>query len=95
MVLEVAVFTVKDGHAELFEQAYAEAREIIATSPGCRSARLTRGVEDPARFVLFVEWDSLEAHTEGFRGSERFTRWRALIGPHFSSADVQHVVDIA
>jgi heme-degrading monooxygenase HmoA len=55
--------------------------------------RLTRGVENPDRFVLLVEWDSLEAHTEGFRGSERFSRWRAIIDPHFESADVQHVVD--
>lgn len=94
MVIEVAVFTAKDGHAEQFAQAYLQARELIASSPGCRSVRMTRGVEHPDRFVLVVEWDSLEAHTEGFRGSERFTRWRALIGPHFDSADVQHVVDL-
>lgn len=94
MVTEVAVFTAKDGHAEGFLTAYAQAREIIACSPGCRSVRMTRGVENPDRFVLLVEWDTLEAHTEGFRGSERFTQWRALIGPHFESADVQHVIDV-
>lgn len=95
MVVEVAIFTTKDGHAEQFAAAYAQARESLAGSPGCRSVRMTRGVEDPGRFVLLVEWDTLEAHTEGFRGSERFTQWRALIGPHFESADVQHVVDLA
>lgn len=94
MVTEVAVFTAKDGHAEQFAAAYAQAREVLATSPGCLSMRMTRGIENPLRFVLLVDWETLEAHTEGFRGSERFTEWRRLIGPHFDSAEVQHVVDL-
>jgi len=94
MVLEIAVFTVTPGHADAFAEAYGQARAQLTESPGCRSTRMTRGVEDPDRFVLMVEWDTLEAHTEGFRGSERFTQWRALIGPHFDSADVQHVTDL-
>jgi heme-degrading monooxygenase HmoA len=94
MVVEIAVFTTKDGHAEQFAAAYSQAREVLVGSPGCRSARMTRGIENPDRFVLLVEWDTLEDHTEGFRGSDRFTQWRALIGPHFDSADVQHVTDL-
>ena len=67
---------------------------MILGSPGCRSARMTRGVEDPGQFTLLVEWDTLEAHLEGFRGSERFTRWRELLGPHFESADLRHTEDL-
>ncbi len=26
-----------------------------------------------------MEWDSLEAHTEGFRGSPDYLRWRDLL----------------
>ena len=29
--------------------------------------------------MLLVEWDSLEAHTEGFRGSPAYQEWRALL----------------
>jgi len=29
--------------------------------------------------MLLVEWDSIEAHTEGFRGSEDYAQWRALL----------------
>jgi heme-degrading monooxygenase HmoA len=36
-------------------------------------------VETPSRYVLLVQWDSLEAHTEGFRGSEAFEEWRRLL----------------
>ena len=95
MVLEVAVFTVRDGHAERFTEAYGQARNLLAGSPGFLSARMTRGLEDRNRFVLLVEWETLEAHTLTFRGSDRFTQWRALIGPHFDSAEVQHVEDVA
>jgi hypothetical protein len=27
----------------------------------------------------------VEAHTVGFRSSERFQRWRALVGPFFAA----------
>jgi heme-degrading monooxygenase HmoA len=94
MVLEVATFDAKDGQADQFAAAYATARQYLESSPGCRSVRMTRGVESPNRFVLLVEWDTLEAHTEGFRGSDLFTQWRATIGPYFDSAHVQHVTDL-
>jgi heme-degrading monooxygenase HmoA len=94
MVLEIAEFTVKPGHAEQFVAAYAEAKELITTCPGCTSVRMTRGVENPDVFTLLVEWESLEAHVEGFRGSDRFPRWRGLIGPHFDSAEVRHTADL-
>lgn len=94
MVLEVAIFTVKDNHADEFVAAYAEARQFLESSPGCRSVRMTRGIEAPQRFVLLVEWDTLQDHLEGFRQSDRFTQWRAVLGPHFDVADVQHAVDV-
>ena len=46
---------------------------------------MTQGIESPSRFVLLVEWDSVEAHEQNFRGTDRFTAWRAAIGPHFAA----------
>lgn len=41
--------------------------------------------------MLTVEWDSLEAHTVGFRQSPAFAEWRALIGPYFAEPpQVEH-----
>ncbi|MCK9898869.1 MULTISPECIES: antibiotic biosynthesis monooxygenase family protein [Parafrankia] len=95
-VVEVARFDVLPGSEEAFADAYLLVRHELVTTPGCRSVRMTRGVESPSRFVLFVDWDSLEAHTETFRGSDRFTRWRAALSPYFASAPaVEHVVAIA
>ncbi len=80
MILEVAEILVQPGEEEEFEAAYRAAVEHVLGSPGCRSARLTRGVENPSRFVLLVEWDSVAAHVDGFRASPAFTRWREGIG---------------
>ena len=96
MVLEVAVFKIVPGQEAAFAAAYAEAREALAATPGFHSARMTRGIESPSTFVLLVEWDTLEAHLETFRGSERYQTWRALISPYFDGAPtVEHYQDLA
>jgi heme-degrading monooxygenase HmoA len=95
MVLEVALIDVLAGQEEQFVTAYGKAREVLAGTPGCRSIRMTRGIESPSRFVLLVEWDSVEAHLENFRATDRFTTWRGLIGPHFDGAPrVEHFIDV-
>jgi heme-degrading monooxygenase HmoA len=93
MVLEIATFDIQAGHEREFAAAYGEARDLVSTAPGCRSVRMTRGVESPSRFVLLVEWDSIAAH-EDFRASDRFPQWRGLIGPHFAAPPaVEHYED--
>lgn len=93
MVLEVAIFDVTD--ADGFEAAYRGVREQLSNTDGCRSARMSRGVETPKRFVLMVEWDSVEAHEKNFRETERFKAWRSAIGPYFAEAPrVEHFTDV-
>jgi heme-degrading monooxygenase HmoA len=85
MVLEHALIDIRPGTGEAFEAALAEARLVIGASPGFVSLRLHRGVEAPDRYLLLVEWDTLDAHVVGFRESDAFTAWRALIGPFFAT----------
>jgi heme-degrading monooxygenase HmoA len=95
MVLEVALIDVLPGSQDAFAAAYRVGHPILATTPGCRSVRMTRGIESPTRFVLLVEWDGVEAHLENFRNTERFGQWRALIGQHFATPPVvEHFVDV-
>jgi heme-degrading monooxygenase HmoA len=96
MVLEVGILSIVPGQEDAFAAAYAQARESLVTTPGCRSVRMTRGIESPSRFVLLVEWDSVAAHEENFRGTERFQTWRGLIGPYFEAPpQVEHYADLA
>ena len=94
MVLEVARFAITPGSEDAFAAAFHEAVPLVAATPGFRSARMTRGVESPSRFVLLIEWESVAAH-EVFRASDRFGAWRALIGPHFASPpEVEHFEEV-
>jgi heme-degrading monooxygenase HmoA len=95
MVLEHALITIRPGQGDAFEAAVTEARAVIASSTGFRTLRLHRGVESPDRYLLLVEWDSLEDHVVGFRESDAFVEWRALIGPFFASPpEVDHVIPV-
>jgi len=92
MVLEVAIFDVTDPDG--FAAAYQSVREVISGAHGCRSVRMTRGIETPTCFILMVEWDSVQAH-EDFRAAESFATWRGAIGPFFASPpQVEHFTDL-
>ena len=53
--------------------------------------QVQHSVEFPQRYRLIVDWDTIEHHTVGFRESEDFQRWRALVGEHFAAAPaVEH-----
>ena len=41
--------------------------------------RASRCVERPSGYLLLVQWQTLEDHTEGFRGSAGYQDWRALL----------------
>jgi heme-degrading monooxygenase HmoA len=56
---------------------------------------MTHGIESPHRFVLLVEWDSVEAHLQNFRATERYVQWRELIGDFFANPPlVEHFTDV-
>lgn len=79
MILEVAVLPLKAGMADEFERAFAEARPLIEATPGFEGLELQRCLEQPDQYLLLVRWTTLEAHTEGFRGSDRYPKWRELL----------------
>jgi heme-degrading monooxygenase HmoA len=79
MILEQAVLDVRPGLEGEFETAFAEARSIIESMPGFVSLELRRGLEHPSRYLLLVQWERLEDHTEGFRGSAEYETWRTQL----------------
>jgi heme-degrading monooxygenase HmoA len=79
MVLEHALLDVISGLEVEFEEAFSRARDVISKSPGFISLKIVRGIERPSSYLLFVEWESLEDHTIGFRQSARYAEWRELL----------------
>jgi len=79
MILEHAVLDVVPGEEAAFEAAFAQAKTFISSAAGFWTLRLSRCVERPTRYLLLVEWERLEDHTDGFRGSDAYADWKRLL----------------
>jgi heme-degrading monooxygenase HmoA len=79
MILELALLDVRPGQGDAFEAAFDEAQRIIAAMPGYLGHELHACIEAENRYLLLVRWESVEAHTRGFRGSPEYERWKALL----------------
>ncbi len=79
MVTEHALLPVRPGSEAAFEAAFAEAMPLIARTPGFISLRLERSIESRSTYLLLVDWNDIEDHTEVFRGSLDYERWRELL----------------
>lgn len=79
MILEIAQLQIRPGQTAAFEAAFAQAQSIIASMSGYRGHELQRCVEHDHQYMLLVRWDTLEDHTVGFRQSEQYQQWRALL----------------
>jgi len=92
MILEIAQIDVKPGLEQEFEAGVAKAAPIFQRAKGCKGMSLQRSVEKPARYRLFVTWDTVENHTVDFRNSTDFQEWRKLVGHFFATPpEVEHV----
>ena len=95
MITEIAQIDVKPGMETEFEKGVKQAVPIFKRAKGCRSMELRRSIEKPSRYRLFIGWDTLENHTNDFRGSADFQEWRKLVGHCFGSPpDVEHVSEV-
>lgn len=91
MILEVATVDIRKGTNEKFEEALEKAQHVISKSKGYVDHQFQKCIEQENRYMFLIRWKTLEDHTKGFRESELFKEWRALIGQYFENPPlVQH-----
>ena len=96
MIVELAIIRAQTGKADAMRQGLQAARAVISQAEGYRGSVFHQGIEDPQRFVLRVEWDSVEAHMKGFREGPLFPQWRSHFGQLIDGTpDVSHFEVIA
>ncbi|PWK29021.1 heme-degrading monooxygenase HmoA [Arcicella aurantiaca] len=88
MILELATIDIKADQNAGFEAALTQAQEVLKQSKGYVSHEFKKCIEQPNRYILLITWETLEAHTVGFRESELFVQWRGLIGSFFENPPV-------
>jgi heme-degrading monooxygenase HmoA len=85
MIVEIADIRVRPEDKAAFTEAITRAgATVLSKATGYRGHTILACQETPGRFVLRVDWETLEAHTVGFRQSPAFADWRAIIGPFFA-----------
>ena len=95
MVLEVAILDVVPGREDEFQTAFTQAAPIIASMNGYIDHSLRRCIESPSRYLLLVNWETLEDHTDGFRASPEYLQWKALLHAFYDPfPTVEHYTEL-
>ncbi|HEY9547332.1 MAG TPA: antibiotic biosynthesis monooxygenase family protein [Solimonas sp.] len=90
MVLERAELQIRAGMEIDFATAMAERGLVVLRSvPGVESVRMGRGVENPGKFMLLVEWRSLDAHA-AFSRLPEFAVFLDIIKPFSTGGSMEH-----
>ena len=79
MILEVVILDIISGKEQEFETVFSEASDIIASMAGYFSHQLQHCLEKENRYLLLVQWETLEVHTVGFRGSPEYQEWKKML----------------
>ena len=79
MILEVAILNIKEGLSEEFENNFSIAKSIISSMAGYIAHELKKCIEQEDKYILLVQWETLEDHEIGFRKSEEYQQWKALL----------------
>lgn len=89
MVNEVLLATVEPTDRDEYVRVWTDAwREAGFT--GSHGGRILKCVEDPAKVIVIINWDSLEAHQQHI-GTAAFDRFRERLAPFRKEGNIiQH-----
>lgn len=79
MILEVAILHIKSGLSLEFEKAFDQAKSIIQAQKGFIDLQLKKCIEAEDKYLLLVNWETIEDHTIGFRTSLAYQDWKILL----------------
>ncbi len=79
MILEQAILNIKPRQSAAFEEAFKQAQKIIASMKGCIRHDVLKCIEEKEKYLLLVEWKTIEDHEIGFRKSEEYQEWKKLL----------------
>lgn len=83
MILEVAILDIKKSLSKDFEKSFQEAQHIISSMKGYISHELKKCIEQEDKYILLVNWETLKDHEVGFRKSEEYQQWKALLHHYY------------
>lgn len=85
--VEYIRYTIDPARADKFEQAYRDATAALARSAVCERWEMLRCVEEPDRYVMRIEWTSMNDHLSEFRTSDEFKDFIGHVGEYIGDID--------
>ena len=90
MLVERAELLIKEGLEQDFAAAITERGvPLLKSVPGVKSVKVGRGVENPHKFMLLVEWESMDAHS-AYKTTPSAVGLREVIGPYSKGGSMEH-----
>jgi heme-degrading monooxygenase HmoA len=90
MLVERSELMIKDGLEDDFVATMSERGiTLLSGVPGVNSVQLGRGVENPAKFMLLVEWTAMSAHT-AFKSNPVYPEFSQLLKPFVNAGAMEH-----
>jgi heme-degrading monooxygenase HmoA len=89
-------WTAKEGEEEAFVEAWTEFARWLRTMPGAGTARLTRDLREPRRYLSFAPWESAEA-MDAWRSAPEFRERLGAVREHvaeFTPSDYELVAEV-
>ncbi|GAA1991376.1 putative quinol monooxygenase [Catenulispora subtropica] len=94
MYIETVRFIVPPSGAEGFEAAVrGGVAEMLQSNAQCFTYELSRGVGDPATYVLRIEWTEDSDRIGGVRDGEHLSPLLAELRPHFLSVAEAYITE--
>jgi heme-degrading monooxygenase HmoA len=89
-------WTAKEGEEEAFVEAWTEFASWLRTMPGAGTARLTRDLSEPRRYLSFAPWESAEA-MQAWKSAPEFRERMAAVREHvaeFTPSEFELVAEV-
>jgi heme-degrading monooxygenase HmoA len=83
LILEVAILNIKKGLSNEFEQSFDKAQKIISSMKGYINHELKKCIEVEDKYILLVNWETIEDHEIGFRQSAQYQEWKNLLHHYY------------
>jgi len=95
MIPEVLRYRLSDANRSSFETAYRDALVHLRASPHFLGMEILRSQKEPQNVLVVLRWDSETGHLEGFRKSEHFPPFLALVRPFLNDlVEMEHYATI-
>jgi heme-degrading monooxygenase HmoA len=90
-------WTAKEGEGDAFVEAWTEFARWLSTMPGAGTARLTRDLSEPRRYLSFAPWETVE-DMHAWKSNPEFGQRMRVVREHvadFTPSELELIAEVS